>query len=45
MVDEVQDLPHLAKGVSFRFCDLRQVFTSYNKDLKKPVVKQLSVKN
>ena len=34
---------NIAKGVGFRFCDLRHVFTSNNKVLKKPVVKQLSV--
>ena len=34
---------NIAKGVGFRFCDLRHVFTSKSKELRKPVVKQLSV--
>ena len=33
---------NIAKGVGFRFCDLRHVF-SQTKNLPKPIVKQLSV--
>ena len=36
---------NIAKGVGFRFCDLRHVFTSKTNQLVKPVVTQLSVYN
>lgn len=34
---------NIAKGVGFRFCDLRHVFDNKIQGLTKPVVKQLSV--